>query len=334
MDFDKIMSSLEKREFAPVYFLSGEQTYYIDEITSQIENGVLDDAERDFNQTVVYGRDVNSRAIISYAKRYPMMSEYQVVIVKEAQDVKDIMELEPYIKSPLQSTILVLCYKYKSLDKRKGFAKAISKHGVLFEAPAVRDYQVPTWISGYLKKHGYSAGPRECALLADHLGNNLSKVVNELKKLFINIPQGTTITPDHIEENIGISKEYNVFEYQTALSLKDRARATRISNFFAANEKDHPLPMITAVVFSYFLKIGLYHELQDKSKHSVAKALKVNPFFVKDYEQAAKVYSKRAVARTIGILHEYDIRSKGMGNVGVSGSELIREMTYRILAQD
>jgi len=192
---------------------------------------------------------------------------------------------------------------------------------------------VPTWISGYLQKNGYSAGPRECALLADHLGNNLSKVVNELKKLFINIPKGTVITPDHIEENIGISKEYNVFEYQTALSFKDRAKATRISNFFAANEKEHPMPMITAVLFSYFLKIGLYHELKDKSKHSVAKALHVNPFFVKDYERAASFYSKRAVARTIGILHEYDIRSKGMGNAGTSGSELIREMTYRILAQ-
>lgn len=331
MTFEQIIGDLEKRIFKPIYVLTGEQAYYIDEITAMIENTVLDEAERDFNQTIVYGRDTDVKSIISYAKRFPMMAQHQVVIVKEAQDIKNIADLEPYIKSPLDSTVLVIAHKYKKVDKRTSFAKAVSKNGIFFESPQVRDYQIPKWIAEYIGKKGYKIGPRECALLADHLGSNLSKIVNELNKLCINIPAKETITAIHIEENIGISKEYNIFEYQNALGQKNKEKATRIANFFAANEKDSPMPMITAVLFGYFLKIGLYHELQDKSKGSVAQALKVNPFFVKDYETAARYYSKKSVARVISMLREYDLRSKGIGSN--PGGELMKEMNYRILAQ-
>ncbi len=333
MSFEQIISDLDKRIFKPVYLLTGEQAYYIDEITSVIENTALEESERDFNQTIIYGRDTDAKSIVSYAKRFPMMSQYQVVIVKEAQDVKDIAALETYLKSPLESTILVLAYKYKKVDKRTTFAKTVSKAGVFFESPQVRDYQVPSWIESYLRNKGYKIGPRESALLADHLGSNLSKIVNELNKLCINIPPKQTVTAAHIEENIGISKEHNIFEYQNALGHKNKEKATRIANYFAANEKDSPMPMITAVLFGFFLKIGLYHELNDKSKNSVAQALKVHPFFVKDYERAAQYYSKRSVARVIGILREYELKSKGMGIGTNIGGELMHEMNYRILAQ-
>jgi len=334
MSFEQILSDIEQRRFKPVYLLSGEQTYYIDEITKALETMVLDEAERDFNQTVIYGRDTDPKTIISYAKRFPMMAEYQVVIVKEAQDIKDITELEPYIKSPLESTILVIAYKYKKVDKRTTFVKSVKKSGVFFESPQVRDYQIPDWITAYLKKKEYSIMPRESALLADHLGNNLSKIVNELNKLCINISAGNTISADDIEKNIGISKEFNIFEYQNALGERNKAKATQIANYFASNEKDSPLPMITAVLFGYFLKIGLYHELQDKSKHSVASALSINPFFVRDYEKACKNYSRKGVARVISLLREYDLKSKGIGvGAATTGGELMRELNFRILAQ-
>jgi len=331
MSFDDILIALQARDFKPVYFLTGEQAYYIDEIAAFMEHNVLDEAQKDFNQTILYGRDTDPQTIISYAKRFPMMAPYQVLIIKEAQDIKSIEALEPYIKSPLDSTLLVICYKYKKLDKRTSFYKALLKTGVFFESPQVRDYQVPAWITNYLAKRGYKIGLRESALLADYLGNNLNKIANELNKLLINIPQETQITFRHIEDNIGISKEYNVFEYQNALGVKDKVKATRIANYFASNEKDAPLPMLTAILFSYFIKIGIYHELADKSKDNVARMLKINPFFVRDYETAAKHYSRKSVARIVSVLREYDMKGKGMGNATTPGGELVREMNYKIL---
>lgn len=331
MNFDQIISSLEKKQYKPVYFLTGEQAYYIDEISNYIENNVLDESEKDFNQTIVYGRDTNEHTIISSAKRFPMMSQYQVIIVKEAQDLKQIEELESYIKAPLDSTILVLCYKYKKIDKRKGFYKAVSKYGEFFESEAVREYQVPAWIAGYLKKKQYTIGPRECALLSDHLGNNLSKIVNELEKLSINVPVGSTITAHHIEENIGISKDYNIFELQDALGQKKIEKATRIINHFASNTREYPVPMVTAILFTYFMKVGVYHEIVDKSKNNVASTLGINPFFVKDFEKAAKYYSRRSVARVVSLLREYDLKSKGVNNNSTSQGELLRELNYKIL---
>jgi len=331
MNFDQIISSLEKKQYKPVYFLTGEQAYYIDEISNYIENNVLDESEKDFNQTIVYGRDTNEHTIISSAKRFPMMAQYQVLIVKEAQDLKHIEELESYIKSPLDSTILVLCYKYKKIDKRKAFYKAVSKYGEFFESEVVREYQVPAWIAGYLKKKQYTIGPRECALLSDHLGNNLSKIVNELEKLSINVPVGSTITAHHIEENIGISKDYNIFELQDALGQKKIEKATRIINYFASNTKDYPVPMVTAILFTYFMKVGIFHEIVDKSKNNVASTLGINPFFVKDFEKAAQYYSRKSVARVISLLREYDLKSKGVDNASTSQGELLRELIYKIL---
>ncbi|PID93663.1 MAG: DNA polymerase III subunit delta [Bacteroidetes bacterium] len=333
MTFEKIIANLEKRVYHPIYFLTGEQTYYIDEIVGMIEDTVLQEAERDFNQTVLYGRDTDVKQIISLAKRFPLMASHQLIIIKEAQDIKQIAGLEPYVKSPLLSTILVMTYKYKKLDRRTSFAKAIARNGVFFEAPQMRDYQMPQWISEYIRKRGFKIGPRECALLADHLGNQLGKVVNELNKLFINVPEKGTITATHIEEHIGISKEYNVFEYQNALGQRDKMKAGRIAHYFSVNEKEMPVPKITAILFNYFTKVGLYHELKNKSKDVVARALKVNPFFVKDYEMAARHYSRKSVARVIALLREYDLKSKGIGNVSNPGGELIRELNYRILAQ-
>ena len=233
-----IIRKLSNKVYQPLYFLSGEESYQIDLISDYIEANVLSEQEKEFNLTILYGKDVDEPTIISHAKRFPMMANYQVVIVKEAQNLKKIEDLQPYIEKPVKSTILVICYKYGKLDKRKGFAKSVEKNGILYESPKLYDNQVAGWISDYLKNQKYSIQPKAAQLLAESLGTNLAKVVNEINKLMINIPRGSEITSEHIEENIGISKDFNVFELSKALELRDRVKATRIVMHFAMNEKD------------------------------------------------------------------------------------------------
>lgn len=309
----------------------GDEPYFIDLIADYAEKNILDDNEKEFNQSVLYGRDVDVQTIISEAKRYPMMADKQVVIVKEAQNVRNIEDLESYVQNPLDSTILILCYKYKSLDKRKTFPKTIAKHGVLFESKKLYDNKVPEWISGYLKEKNYSAGPKSTQLLTEYLGADLGKISNELDKLMINLPAGTEITPDHIQQNIGISKDYNTFELNDALGKRDILKANRIINYFGSNIKEHPIPVTIAALYGYYVKIMQYHFLQDKSKESVSRALGVNPFFVQDYISAAKNYSAGQVKGVISVLREFDLRSKGVDNSSAGEAELLKEMVYKIL---
>jgi DNA polymerase-3 subunit delta len=309
----------------------GEETYFIDKISDYIADHVLTDAEKGFNQTVLYGKDLEPGTIIGNARRFPMMANYQVIIVREAQNIKKIEELESYVKNPLSSTVLVINYKYKTLDKRKTFTKLLDQKGVLFESKKIYDNQLPNWISTYLKGQGYTISPQAAAMISEYLGADLSKVVNELDKLIISLPAGSQITPDQVEKNIGISKEFNVFELQNALGERDLLKANRIINYFGANQSGNPATVVISSLFGYFSKILNYHFLEDKSQNNVAAVLGVHPFFVKTYTAAAKNYSIKKLVEIISILREYDMKSKGWENVSASPADLQREMIYRIL---
>jgi DNA polymerase III subunit delta len=342
MDYNSIMSDLKKKVYRPVYFLMGDEPYFIDMISDFIEQNILDESEKEFNQTVLYGRDVTAADVIGAAKRFPMMSEHQVVIVKEAQDLKDLIKKEKedkkdkqksgfelYLENPLPSTILVFCYKYKSIDKRTAVAKLIDKHAVLFESKKLYDNQVADWINNYLKVKGYTINQRAAVLLGEYLGTGLSKITNELDKLIINLAPGSEINSEHIQTNIGISKDYNVFELQTSLGKKEVLKANRIINYFAANPKDNPMVVTVSSLYGYFCKILTYHFVADKK--TAASALGVHPFFLKDYEIAAKNYSVGKLKSIFSYLREYDLKSKGVDNGLATEAELLKEMVFKIL---
>ena len=331
MEFNDILSDLKSKKYKPVYFLSGEEPYFIDRISDFIEKKVLDESEREFNQTVLYGRDTDVGTIIGEAKRYPMMSDRMVVIVKEAQNIKNIEDLDAYVNNPLDSTLLVICYKYKTLDKRKAFPKTVAKKGVLFESKKLYENKIPDWISGYLKEKKYTVTPKSSQLLTEYLGTDLAKIVNELDKLMINLPPGTEITPDHIQQNIGISKDFNTFELNDALSKRDIVKANQIVNYFASNSKDHPIPVTIASLNTFFVKLLRYHFLEDKSKDAAARALGVHPFFVSDYINAAKNYPTAKIKSIVSNLREYDLRSKGVDNASADEGELMKELIWKIL---
>src|SRR5512133_3091042 len=310
--FEVVMAELKNRNYKPVYFLAGEEPYYIDIITGYIEGNVLPEAEKAFNQIVIYGEDTSIPAIIDIARRFPMMSSHQVVIVKEAQSLKKIEDLAIYLEKPLTSTILVINYKYKNLDKRTKLVKLLESNGVYFESPRIRDYQVPGWIERYLMTKGVRTDPSASAMLTEYLGSDLHKIANELEKLIITLPAGKpVITTDLIEKNIGISKDYNNFELQKAIGERNILKSNMIVRYFADNPKDNPIILTIASLFSFFSKLLTYHYLKDKSKDTVASALKIHPFFVKDYEAAARLYNAARVIHIISLLRTYDARSKG-----------------------
>ncbi len=330
MTFEQIMTELRKKVYRPVYFLMGEESYFIDVITDYIAEKVLPEQEKAFNQVVMYGKDTNVYTVLDAAKRFPMMSQHQVVIVKEAQNLKDIDKLQFYAEKPLQSTVLVINYKYKTLDKRSKLYKALDKSAVVFDSKKLYDNQLPAWITGYLSERGYSIVPAAAALLTEYLGADLSKVVNELNKLIITLPvNDKKITLEHIETNVGISKEYNVFELQNALGEKDVLKANRIIEHFARNPNSNPLVMVISSIYSYFVKILTYHYLADKTQ--AAAALRVNPYFVKQYESAARKYPATKIIQIVSILREYDLKSKGVGSSSASDGDLMREMVFKIL---
>jgi len=330
--FEEIMSDLKKRIFKPVYFLAGDEPYYIDLITDYIEDKVLPDGEKAFNQVIMYGEDTSVNSIIETSRRFPMMASHQVVIVKEAQALKKIEDLMFYLDKPLLSTILVLNYKYKVIDKRTRLYKALDTQGVYFESMRLRDYQVPPWIERYLMTKGIKIDPDASAMLTEFLGTDLHKIVNELDKLLITLPAGKpVINSSLIEKNIGISKDYNNFELQKALGEKNVYRANMIVRYFANNPKDNPVNLTIASLFSFFTKILTYHYLTDKSKNNVASVLKINPFFVKDYETSAMKYNASATIHIIGLLRTYDMKTKGFGDVSTEPGDLLKELVYKIL---
>ena len=327
----KIVNDIKAGNIKPIYFLMGEESYYIDKLSDYIEQNVLTEDEKGFNQTVLYGRDVTIEDIVSTAKRYPMMAERQVVIVKEAQDLsRTIDKLESYVENPMLSTVLVFCYKYKTLDKRKKMTKVIAKIGVVYESKKLYDNQVGDWIKRVLSGKGYSIEPKANAMLVEFLGTDLSKINNELEKLQIILPKGSTITPQHIEENIGFSKDFNIFELRKAIGDRNQLKAYTIVDNFAQNPKDNPMVLTTSLVFSFFVQLLKYHGLKDKNPKNVAAALGVNPFFLKDYDVAIKNYPMRKVSQIVGSLRDVDVKSKGVGANALSQSDLLREMLFKI----
>lgn len=332
MDYKVILKDLKNKVYHPVYFLTGEEAYYIDLIADYIEDNVLDEAEKDFNQTILYGKETDITTIISEAKRYPMMANHNVVIIKEAQHLsREIEKLESYIDNPTSSTILVFCYKYKKVDGRKAIGKKLKKQTVYLETKKLYDNQVADWITAFLKAKKYDITPQASLLIAESVGTDLSKIVNELNKLTINIPSGNTIDPKAVEENIGISKDFNNFELNKALGKKDILKANQIILHFAKNEKEHPLVVTIGMLYSHFSKILKVHYAKDKTPNGLASVLGVNPFFVQDYTVAARNYNIKKSVKIIGYLRDYDLKSKGVNNVSTTNGELLKELIFKIL---
>ena len=330
--YEEIISDLKNRIFKPVYFLAGEEPYYIDLITEYIQEKVLPEDEKAFNQIILYGDDTNISAIIDTARRFPMMASHQVLIIKEAQSLKKLDDLAIYLEKPLLSTILVFSYKYKTIDKRTKLYKTLESNGVYFESARIRDYLIPAWIERYLMGKGIKTDPSASAMLTEYLGTDLHKIVNELDKLIITLPAGKPfITTALIEKNIGISKDYNNFELQKAIGEKNILKANMIVHYFANNPKDNPITLSIASLFGFFSKLLTFHYLTDKSKNNAAAVLKINPFFVKDYENSASKYNVSKTVKIISLLRIYDMKSKGFNDPGTDPGELLKELVFRIL---
>lgn len=339
MTANEIIKEFKNRKPKPLYLLHGEEPYFIDMVSDYAEKNLLSDAEKGFNQTVLYGKDTDMMTVLNAAKRYPMMSDYQLVLVKEAQDMKwgkeddDKKGIDPvlsYFENPLASTVLIFCYKYGKFDKRKKTYKAIDKKGVIFESTSLYDNKVPGWIEDYASDKGYKMDQQATAVMAEYLGNDLSKIANELDKLMLNVSAGQTITTQHVQDNIGISREYNVFELQAALSKKDPFKVSQIVNYFEANPKANPIVLVLGNLNNFFSKVLLYHYAKDKSPQSLARELGVNPYFVKDYELAARGYNYGKTMQIISLLREYDLKSKGVDSNDGPG-ELMKELMFKIL---
>jgi len=329
---NQLLAEIRQKAYKPVYFLAGEEPYYIDIISRYIEEHVLGEAEKSFNQMVVYGDDSTIPGVIDLARRFPMMSEHQVIVVREAQTLKKIEDLAIYVENPLKSTILVINYKYKKLDKRTKLYKLLESQGAYFESSRYRDDQMPGWIQAFLMDKGVKLEPEAGGLLTEYLGSDLGKVANELEKLIISLPQNNpSITIDLIEKNIGISKDFNNFELQKAVGLKNIERTNRIIKYFADNPKDNPIQLTISSLFSYFSKLLIYSSLKDKSRTSVAAALKINPFFVTEYERASRNYNLSKIVAVISLLRTYDLKSKGVGDNGTDQGDLLKELLFQII---
>ncbi|MDY0253523.1 MAG: DNA polymerase III subunit delta [Tenuifilaceae bacterium] len=332
----EIINDLKKKIYKPVYILSGDEHYYIDVISDFIAEDVLSESEKAFNQTIAYGKDIDVNAIIEISRRFPMMANHQVVIVREAQQIKKLEELEVYLKAPQKSTILVICHKLAPGAKvgaglKKLFTLA-GKVGVYFESKRLYDNQVPAWIASFLSQKGLTLSPASAELLKDYLGNDLNKIANELEKLIITLADGQSkITTEHIERNIGISKDFNRFELTNALGARDVLKANRIVDYFAKNPGPNPMVLSTMAIYQYFSKVFKCHFIADKSERNLAVVLGVNPFFVSDYVKASRIYNPRKCVQVFELLREYDLRSKGVNNDSVDNGELLKELVYKIL---
>lgn len=329
---ESIIKDIKNKKVAPIYFLSGDETFYIDQISKTLENEILTEEEKGFNQTVLYGNDVDISEIIGLAKQFPMGAERSVVIVKEAQHLsRSIDQLEAYALQPQPTTVLVLNYKGKTLDKRKKLYKVLQKNGIVYESKKLYENQIPDWIESRIQSMGLNIQPKAKFLLAEFIGNDLSRLENELEKLKIVVTDGK-ITPDVIEKNIGISKDYNNFELRNAIENRDGQKAFKIANYFRQNPKDNPLVVTLSILYQCFSNIIVYHSLGDKSQGNVAKELGIHPFFVKDAVTAAKNYPLKSATRIISLLRETDVKSKGVGATGnVKDGDLLNELIFKII---
>ncbi len=328
--YNDMLKEIRARRFSPVYLLEGPEGYFIDGIADALEQHVLNESEKGFNQTIVYGKDTDTRNLIMAAKRYPMMADYQLIIVKEAQNLNDLDLLETYLENPLKSTVLVICRKTdKKLDRRKKLAKLFANYA-MFESVPLRDYQVKEWVQMYLHTQGRRIDDAGAQMVSDYLGTDLSLLANELNKMLI-LVKDEQIRVSHVEENIGISKDYNIFELQKALGQRNFNKSIQIINYFASDPKNHSIIMVITSLFNYFGKILMYHGMRGKQQKDIAVALGVNPFFVNEYAQAAANYPPDKLERVMGYLRYYDLRKKGVSDAGTEEGQLMIELIVQIL---
>lgn len=329
----KIVADIRNKHFKPIYFLMGEEPYYIDKIAEFIEENALTEEEKGFNQMVLYGKESTVEDIVSNAKRYPMMSERQVIIVKEAHHLsRTIEKLVQYANNPQPTTLLVLCYKYKTIDKRKKLYKAIqSQGGVVFESKKLYENQISDWIRNTLVSAGYSISHKAAVLLVEFLGTDLSKINNELEKLKLVLPLKSEITPEAVEAHIGISKDYNHFELKKAIGERNITKAARIIDYFSQNSKDHPFVVIVAQLNTFFTQVLQYHGLKDHSAKNVAAVLRIHPYFVSEYQVAARNYSMKKASSAVSYLREMDLKGKGVGAANMTQTDLLKELLAKIV---
>ena len=334
ISYESICKEIAERKFSPIYVLMGEEPFFIDQITDLLIENVLAEEERDFNQSIFYGADADAVSVINAARRFPMMSEYQLIVVKEAQLMRDIELLNAYAKHPLSSTVLVINYKYKTLDRRKSLAAAVEKNGILFESKKIPDYKMPGYITGLLQQRSLAIDAKAAQMLSDFLGNDLNRLSKELDKLAIVMAQmgSKRITPELVERNIGISKEYNNFELIKALATKDVLKANRIAQYFEKNPKTNPLQMTLAVLFNYFSNLLIAYYSKDRSEAGLMAALGLRSAFqLKDYQMGMRHYSAMKVFLSIGEIRKADAASKGVDNASASDADLLKELLYKIM---
>jgi DNA polymerase III subunit delta len=336
LTYEEILKSIRAKKFAPVYMLHGEESYFIDQISDLLEAIILPEAEKGFNQTILYGKDVDHLTLLDYLRRYPMMSQYQTVFLREAQEMKSLSELAVYAENPMNTTIFVICHKHKKLDLRTKFGKTIAANAVVFEAKKLYDNQIPDWIIAQCETKKLKIEMPAAALMAEYLGTDLGKIAGEIDKLTLNLAKGTTVTENHIQEYVGISKEYNVFELQKAIATRDMARIARIMQYFSANIKKNPLIFTISSLFGFFSKVYMVHSLkaQGASEATMLKELDLrSEWFLRDYKAGAMNYTAGKTVAIISLLRAYDLKSKGvdMDLTHTGEEELMKELFFKIL---
>lgn len=331
MSVEKIITDWEKKSFKPVYWLEGEEEYFIDKAVDFAEHHILSESEASFNLTIFYGKDANWPDVINACRRYPMFAERQVVLLKEAQQMREVEKLESYLENPLHSTVFVVSYKDKKLDARKKFAKLIKEKGVLLTTKKIYDNQLPEWTQNLLQARGLTITQKGLALLVDHIGNDLTRIENEVDKISVNLGKRTGITEDDIEQYIGVSKDYNVFELQSALAAKDLARSIRIIQYFEANPKAAPIQLVLPSLYSFFSKVFMIFGAGTSDEKTIASSIGVNPYFMKDYLQAARAYTYPGVEKALLLLHHYNLKSVGVGDAGTEDASLLKEMVVKMM---
>ncbi len=327
----KILTQIQKKQYHPVYFLTGDEPYYIDQIANCIADSVLSEDQKGFDQMVVYGKDVSMNDLMANARRFPLMSDYQVIVVKEAQDLhKEIDQLQNYFDQVQETTILVFCYKYKKIDKRKKIYKTLQKNALFFDSQKIKDYRLEAWVGTHLKEQNFTIEPKAAAMLVEFIGNDLHRIANEIKKLQIILPEGTHITPDHIETNIGISKEFNNFELIKAIANKDEVSAYKIGYYFAQNSKNNPLVLTFGLLNNFFVRLlkyqGLTYKNAGQNPKTLAQQIGVSEYAMRDYQAGARHYPMKKVSRNIHLVRTFDMKSKGVGAANISHQDVMNEL--------
>jgi DNA polymerase-3 subunit delta len=332
MSAEKIIADWKKGNFKPIYWLEGDEPFFIDQVVHYAEHKILPEAEASFNLSIFYGKDADWSSVVNACMRYPMFAEKQVVILKEAQQMRDIEKLESYIDNPLASTIFVVSYKEKKVDGRSKLAKTLKSKGEMLSTKKMYDSQLPEWVNQMVASHQLTIAPKALHLLVDHIGNDLSRLQNEVEKLAVNLAGRKNITEDDIEKYIGVSKDFNVFELQDALGKRDLAKTIRIIHYFEANPKAAPIQMILPALYNYFSKVFMLYSLPNITEQSAAAALGVNPFFVKEYIATARRYDYEGIEKVLLLLHQYNLRSIGVHDAGTSDAGLLKELAVKMIA--